>query len=187
MMGRGSRPGGGTGDLGPHESELTAEQEEECRDRIQADLSDLAKQEADLAYGKSQFPPDFDLSAWTEAFEGDPEDRFKAGGVNWRASTIVNDLNGVLMNGAVLAGIMPWHQRKSAAPSHYAALAKHKIISAQSKTDLNRANTIRTTMTHHYATATADDVHELVVLLGDLLPRLRQELAPWLSNLGAVS
>lgn len=164
---------------------LTSEQEDECRDKIRADLADIAQQEVDLARGKAQFPPDFDLAVWTEAFNGD-EDRWKTGAVNWPVSTIVNDINGILMSGAVLDGLMPWSLLKKSTPSHYEALAKHQIISSPTKIDLERANRIRNTMTHHYANATGEDVYELVRLLEKLLPRLREELTSWLTKLGAV-
>ena len=163
----------------------TDEQKAECREKIRDDLADLAREEANLLYAKTQFDP-FDLTTWKTVFRGIPEDAFTAGGVNWPAATMVNDLNGVLMSGTVLDGLMPWSQLKQNAPGHYNVLAKAEVISARSKEDLLEANTIRKMMTHFYSNATAEDVFELVKMLETLVPRLRHELGPWLTRLGVV-
>ena len=171
----GAKPGGKAA-AGPSAS-LTAVQVTELQDKIQEAVSDIPPQQADLSYAKQFFPPNFDSNAWRAAFEGaDPADRAKVNAVNWPTVTLVNRLNMVIINASVLAGFRSWEQRKTDAPGHYHALKKAGLISDATRRNLDRANAIRVSMTHMYATATADDVHELVSMLDTLAPRVTADL-----------
>jgi hypothetical protein len=164
---------------------LKAAQVTELQDKIREAVSDLPAQQADLRYAKQSFAPNFDRNAWRAAFDGtDPADRAKVNAVNWPTVTLVNHLNTVIINASVLAGFRNWDQRKTDAPGHYHALKKAGLISEATRRNLDRANAIRVSMTHMYATATADDVHELVSMLDTLAPRVMADLASWLQSMG---
>lgn len=164
---------------------LSAAQTTELRDKIRDALDEIPAHQSDLTHSKAQFPPDFSRRAWRTAFNGaDPTLRAQVRALNWSASSLMNELNNTVMPAVVLAGFLNVDQLKRAAPAHYHALTANGLIVEQTRTDLERANKIRANMTHHYSKATADDVHDLVLLLDRLTPKLLNDLGPWLTGLG---
>lgn len=169
---------------GPKWRPPTAAQKEEWRDLIREALGDLPIQEKDLGHAIGQFRPDFNLAAWKRAFDSvDPVERAKANSLKWPFATIVNHLNATMLNGTVVAGLMAPPQRKFAAPLHYQVLEKTGIIGAGERRDIERVNEVRARLTHFYAQATAEEVHEAVQLLQRLLTgKFRQKLSAWLQS-----
>lgn len=154
-------------------------------DEIRQAAEDLRVQAEGLRYGMDQFPPGFDRTAWRKAFDAPLPDRLRCDTALLAFVVGIGELNTMIQNGTVIDGLMPEGLRKTQVPTHYGALEKAGILRPAERRTLAMCNRARNGVAHHYAGATADEVHEAIsefdrLLTSDLSGRLRD----WLVGLG---
>lgn len=168
------------------EQPLATESERESwLDEARTALEDLQEQVASLRHGMGLFPPDFDKTAWREAFDAPVPRRNQCDTALLAFLVGIGEFNTAIQTGAVLDGLISPALKKTQAPSHYRALEEAGILRFAERQALTTINRIRNGVAHIYGEATADEVHGAIEAFEAILSSdLPQRVKNWLVRLG---
>jgi hypothetical protein len=167
------------------QSSATESERESWLDEARTALEDLQEQVASLRHGMGLFPPDFDKTAWREAFDAPVPQRNQCDTALLAFLVGIGEFNTAIQSGTVLDGLIAPALKKTQAPSHYRALEEAGILRPAERQILTTINRTRNGVAHIYGEATADEVHGAIeafeaILSGDLPQRVKD----WLVRLG---
>lgn len=166
-------------------SPVTESEREPWLDEARAALEDLQEQVASLRHGMELFPPNFDKSAWREAFDAPVPQRNQCDTALLAFLVGIGEFNMAIQTGTVLDGLISPSLRKAQAPSHYRALWEAGVLTSAERRILTTINRTRNGVAHIYGEATADEVHEAIEAFEALLSSdLPKRVKKWLVGLG---
>jgi hypothetical protein len=158
-------------------------------DEARVALRELAIQLRDLQEAMKLFGDDFDRGEFESAFarrRGESAAAAQVNQVNWPLVTLVNQVNTILRNGAVLSGFRRL-DAPDRAPEVYAALRDNEIIDWQRAADLTQLNRTRNSLTHRYGTfAEGRDVYEATLLAREIMTSFGRDFGAWLREMGVL-
>jgi hypothetical protein len=170
-------------------TELGAADRDRLVDEARAAVKELTTQVRDLQEAMKLFGTDFAREDFVRAFDRRREDAKEAARVNqlnWPLSTLVNQLNTVLANGAVLDGLRRLDQPEKA-PEVYEALRGADIIDRDRVTQLTRLNRTRNSLTHRYGLlAEGGDVYDATLLAVTVVKSFGDDFGGWLRKTGVL-
>jgi len=170
-------------------SELQAADRSRLLDEARAALKELTTQVRDLREAMKLFATDFDHDEFVRAFERrreDANDAARVNQLNWPLSTLINQVNTVLANGAVLDGLRRLDQPQKA-PEVYEALHRAGIIDQQRVTQLTQLNRARNSLTHRYGLlAEGADIHDATLVAVAIVKSFGQDFGGWLAKTGVL-
>jgi uncharacterized protein YutE (UPF0331/DUF86 family) len=143
-------------------------------------IRDLRRHLNALEFAMASFGEDFDVAAFTLAFDSDePDELNRVKAVERGVDQLYNSMAELTAFGLELAGDRGRNDETNARRD-LEALARLRIVSRERVRRLQRLRELRRLIVHEYPTASARQVHEAARIVSDQLPASYRAYSDWI-------
>jgi hypothetical protein len=152
------------------------------KQKIHARFTDVNRRLTALRTAMARFGEDFDLDAFTKAYNSDDPDELNlVMAVERGVDHLYNYMAEVTAFGLELAGLRA-RDADLNARRDFDALRDAKVISSERTVDVQRLREIRRLLVHEYAQTSAELVHESAWITSHLVPVFFNGYRKWIQN-----